>query len=133
MVTPVRLVLVLPLPPRALHVNSRVHWKTKWKAGKEYRYSAFLAGCRARQECRWIPGGKVRITAVFYFKTKRNRDGDNLISWTIAAVNGLRDAGVIVDDSTEHVEWGNPEAHIHVLNPRLELVIERIPEQEVAA
>ena len=120
--------ITLPLPQKELSQNARVHWAVRHLATKNARAMAAMMGRLSR--ARFTE--RVRIQAVFYYKTKRRRDGPNLTGLCKAYLDGLVDAGVIPDDSTEWVEWMDPRVEIHVLNPRLELHITPIEQREAA-
>ena len=123
------MIITLPLPPRVLHPNERPpHWAVKYTATANYKAMARLAGCASRARF----AGKVQIRPVFYFKTNRRRDGDGLIAWIKAAIDGIKDAGVIEDDSTDHIEWLDPQVGKDASNPRLELHISPIEQMEAA-
>ena len=91
--------LHLPLPPKELSPNARIHWAKKAAATYEYRsqcgWIARVAGLKFR--------GPVRIEYLFRFCDRRRRDLDNLIKSMKPALDGLRDAGVIAEDSTDEV------------------------------
>ena len=122
------MIITLPLPAKELRANARVHWAVKHIKTKNARAMAETMGRASRARFT----GKVLIRPVFYFAKKRRRDGDNLVSSLKAYIDGLRDAGVIEDDSTEHIEWLDPRIEIHVLNPRLELHITSLEQREAA-
>ncbi len=95
--------IVLPLPDAKLSPNARVHWLAKAKAVKKARGDAGLAACDAQR--RFIPAGRcpmwkaATVQATFYRKTKRKIDPDNALASIKAQIDGLRDAGLIADDS----------------------------------
>ena len=123
------MIITLPLPPRVLHPNERPpHWAVKHIAAQNYKAMARIVGygCGARYV------EKVQIRPVFYFKTNRRRDGDGLIAWIKAAIDGIKEAGVIEDDSTEHIEWLDPQVGKDAGNPRLELHISPLEQREAA-
>jgi len=65
-----------------------------------------------------------RVTARFFFKTRRRRDRDNLLASLKPAFDGLADAGLVVDDSgLIHMPV---EQHIDRTDPRVELVVDRV-------
>ena len=86
--------LNLPLPPRCLHPNARTHWAPKAKAVKESRAAAAMLAKSQRPKTPWK---NARYTLLF--ELCRNRDEDGLLSWVKAYLDGLQDAGVIVNDS----------------------------------
>lgn len=89
--------VTLPLPDRALSPNSRCHWRVKAKAVKAARLRAMLEAMKAMPApYRWEAA---TIQFAFTLRDHRRHDGDNLEASMKAALDGLRDAGVIVDDS----------------------------------
>ena len=115
------LVIRLPLPPRALNPNSRVHWAVKARAVTDMRLAASVTAL----------GSSIRFTepiidAVFWHKTKKRRDRDNAIASCKAMIDGLSDAKLWDDDSCVH--WGDVALMVDKDDPRLILTIrERKP------
>lgn len=109
--------IVLPLPDKCLSPNARVHWAKKAKAVKFYRQ-------RARYETRAIAGlnlgwQKATYKARFYFPDARRRDADNAIASIKSALDGVADAGLVINDSGLWPE--RPEFLLDKENPRLEI------------
>lgn len=90
---------IIPLsydkPP--LNLNDRGHWATKDQHRKALRYEAAM---RARSQ---IPRGLPHIhTRLFYRPPdRRRRDEDNLIATAKPCWDGIVDAGVVKDDTSE--------------------------------
>lgn len=112
--------IILSLPPAQLSPNARCHWRVKAKHTKAYRVAAMIAALNAPEtRHRW---NEAQVEARFYFKQNRRRDRDNCLSSLKSAFDGLKDAGVIADDSGL--------IHLPVVigvdkeNPRVELWIE---------
>lgn len=109
------LVIEIPMPPRELHPNARVHHMAKARATKRFRWEVGVAAKDALQVRRNLEGGPppglpathAVVTARFGFMTRRRRDEDNLCSWLKAGFDALQrptarhpsDAGIVVDDS----------------------------------
>jgi Holliday junction resolvase RusA-like endonuclease len=114
------LTITLPLPPKEVRNNARVHWAKKAKAVKAYRFEAMFAALQAiAGNAPFWKKANVRVTA--YFPTARHLDPDGLIGALKPAFDGLQDAGVIENDKNL---W--PERPVIVTrnkNPRVELVI----------
>jgi len=89
--------LTLPLPPRQLHQNARVHWRSRSSATAKYRKLAELAMLKhkARYRQKW-PACKV--CCVFVFPDKRRRDVSNYLAAMKAVWDGFEDAGLYADD-----------------------------------
>lgn len=94
--------ITIPLPPRELSPNHTVGSRGgrlgKAAKIKAYRRTAgFVAlAARGRTTLAWP---KATAQATFYVKINRRRDADNALASLKAAFDGLRDAGVIADDS----------------------------------
>ena len=112
----------LPYARPPISLNSRMHWAPKGKITREIRAMTALKARQARIpamdsahiELHWVPADR------------RKRDSDNPYPTLKAAIDGLKDAGVIsIDDDSEHVtsrvviDLPDPN------NPHLYLVIER--------
>jgi crossover junction endodeoxyribonuclease RusA len=92
----------LPLPPRELSPNARVHWAKKAKATRDYRYDAKVEGWRvvpASQRPGWT---EAIATTVVFAPNRRRRDRDNLLASLKSAFDGLVDAGILADDAGLH-------------------------------
>lgn len=110
--------IVLPLPDKCLSPNARVHWAKKAKFVKAYRERAkwFCAIEVFNLKKSWR---KAKYTARFYFPNNRRRDADNAIASIKSVLDGVADAGLVVNDSGLWPE--RPEFHVDKENPRLEI------------
>lgn len=90
------LTIILPLPPEALHPNGRT---------RNYSYRAALIR-KARGDAKLVasiatadrkPLIRAWIDSTWYMP--RRRDEDGLIGWLKPYIDGLADAGVVVNDS----------------------------------
>ncbi len=115
--------IILPLPARELSPNARCHWGAKAVATRKAR----TAACACAMAALWRdepPRWKNAMSQlIFYFKTARRRDADNLLASCKAYCDGLVDAGILADDSG----LGHFPVIVHKDkdNPRLEITIER--------
>lgn len=108
--------------------------------GNRYANARFVAAWRTKAA--WVAkaahlpqmAGHVRITAFVGRNHNRGRwDPANWAGTAKACVDGLRDAGVLVDDSTAYVTGPDMRAGTVQPTPRLTLVITPAePEQEPA-
>ena len=95
----------LPLPPERLHPNQKPHRQERGRLTKKARGMAKILALAA------LNGGPrpyfphAAIRAHWGFPTRRRRDEANLQAWLKAYVDGLVDAGIIVDDSSDHLVW----------------------------
>jgi len=112
--------ITLPLPDKSLSPNARVHWAKKSKAVKAYREAAKWAAFMATRPTppKWK---NATYKAVFYWPNARRRDADNAVASIKAALDGIADAGVVINDSGLWPE--RPEFHTDTENPRLEITI----------
>jgi hypothetical protein len=72
------------------------------------------------------PWSLATIRAHFYHKTKRRRDDVNHLAMLKPAYDGIVDAGILVDDDSEHLKTLTPEFSIDKKHPRVEIEIERL-------
>jgi crossover junction endodeoxyribonuclease RusA len=115
------MVIVLPLPPRELSPNARPHWAAKARAVKHYREAAYLSSL-AERPCR--PLQAARVTARFFFRTRRRRDRDNLLASLKPAFDGIADARVVANDAGMiHMPV---EQYVDRRDPRIEIVVEAV-------
>jgi len=112
--------ITLPLPPRELSPNARVHWAAKAKRTKAMRERANMEA-RAAQGRRTRRWERATVRATFYHKDRRRRDRDNLLASCKAVFDGLADAGVIVDDAgLTHLPV---ECEVDKASPRLVITV----------
>ena len=108
----------IPAPCAFINSNQRLHRMAQAKLTKAWRQASAAAALG-------IPpfAGRVHITA-HIFKPRGGRyDTNNLAPTTKAIVDGLVDAGVLLDDSTEYVVGpdhrhggkGNPEIVLEII------------------
>lgn len=93
------LTITVPIPPRECSPNGRFHHMAKARAVKAYRTTCGLLACTEERPKQ--PWKRASVQAAFYVKTRRglHSDGDNRLASLKAAFDGLRDAGIIDDDS----------------------------------
>jgi len=116
----ITLTLTLPLPPRELHPNARVHWAVKARATKQYRKTAYcyalVAQGMARRE--WTTA---ELHMTWHMPDKRRRDPDGLVASMKAAIDGLVDAGILADD--DRLVIYPPTICVDRERPRVEVTI----------
>lgn len=109
-------IIELPLPPVWCSPNLRSHWSIRAKATRHYREACgYLV---LKQLGRRRSRGQVTIDMDFYLAKPngpdalyRPRDSDNAIASCKAAIDSLRDSGLITNDSKKHVRIGNVNLH----------------------
>lgn len=96
----------------------------KAACAKKYRKQS----CQAvlEQHIESGPWRKATVQARFYFALARRRDQDNAMAMLKAAYDGLTDSGLIIDDDYDHLQRVSPEFLVDKVNPRVELVIQRL-------
>ena len=94
--------------PRALLLtsNQRQHWAPKAKATRELRRIAYWQG-RAHLDQR-VTSYPVRCVVTIDYRDRRRRDAANLAPTIKAILDGLVDAGILPDDSTEYLTGADP-------------------------
>ncbi len=119
--------IVLPLPPSALSPNrppaSRGGRMKKAAAAKKYRRLA-----REAAEAEGIESGpweRASVRAAFLHATKRRRDDVNHLAMLKPAYDGIVDAGLLLDDDSEHLITLPPTFGIDRDCPRVELTLTR--------
>jgi len=113
-----QITIVLPLPDKCLSPNARVHWAKKARVVKAYRDCAAWEVIKATRPANPL-WSKAKYTARFYFPDARRRDADNAMASIKSALDGVADAGLVVNDSGLWPE--SPEIHVDKENPRLEI------------
>lgn len=83
-----------------MSANARKHWSARHRITKYWRQLAQLLVKQNR-----IPAlTSARIVVTFSFGDQRRRDSANFYPVAKAIVDGIVDAGVLVDDSDKYVE-----------------------------
>lgn len=116
---PRTLTITIPWPSSKLDPNKRHHWRAKLKPKAEARRAAWA-------ECVRHPGHHLqletaRVDVVAYHKTKTFRDPQNIIALLKHSIDGIEDAGVIVNDNG--LAWGVVDRRKDAANPRVVLTI----------
>lgn len=121
-----RILVTLPLPPRALSPNGRAHWATvrKHKAAqkKSAWTQAFLA-IRAYYGSLAPRWDRARVRTTYYVRDKRGmkRDADNALASLKAAFDGIAEAGVVENDRV--FEYAPVEFAIDRDDPRVDIIV----------
>ena len=118
--------ITLPLPPRELSPNARVHHMVKAKAVRRYRRAAWACALEAQaplfgRRPRWAAA---KASATFYFPDRWQRDADNLLASLKAAFDGLADAGLIADDAG--LTHAPVVVDVDADNPRVEIRLDKL-------
>nr|DAS04924.1 MAG TPA: Endodeoxyribonuclease RusA [Caudoviricetes sp.] len=118
------LYLVIP-KSQWITANLRLHPMARAKRVHALRRRTAI---EARKDAIFSFDGKVRITAKIYARSARRFDPNNAADTTKAMVDGLRDAGVLVDDDHTHVigpdhRWAGVDRNLPVGAHAVELII----------
>ncbi len=111
------------LPPRGCSPNQSCHWSEKYTAKRDYREEVWVDARIALEERnsartrspRGTPFGSACLSLTFGTQTCRGdekyhpTDPDNALASWKAGLDALCDAGLIEDDSHEHLEIGEIE------------------------
>lgn len=126
--TPETVTVVLPLPPKVLSPNCAVATPggrfAKAAATKKYR--RLVKEAVEAEGIETAPWKKIEVSAEFFFKDRRRRDTDNAIATLKAMYDGIVDAGLVVDDTPEHMRRWEPDFVIDRDCPRLLVTITRL-------
>jgi len=119
--------ITLPWKRPPLTLNQRLAWPVKAGITKRVRRDVALL-IRAHHI---PPCGQVKVTLHWQPDTVRRRDGDNPIATLKPCIDGLRDAGVVVDDDISHVSFSEPVIHPVQAGctARVWLEITRVPDE----
>lgn len=110
-------------PP--LTANQRLHWAQQHKRTKHVRHTvAWRAKSAAIPAC-----AHITVRLHYHPADNRRRDASNLYPTSKAAIDGLRDAGVVPDDDGRYVTEINPiiEPPVRGQPRRLWLTVETTP------
>lgn len=91
----------LPLPPKELSPNARVHYQVRARATREAKEQVYVA---VLEQGRQKQFDHATVTVIFVVPNRRRRDKGNLISSAKAYLDGLVEMGVIPDDKWETIE-----------------------------
>lgn len=116
------IVITVPAPTQWLNANHRKHWAAKARDVRLWRDAACI---HTRRVTRHSFGDRqVHITAWCHMKTARKFDAGNYAPTAKACVDGMRDAGLLVEDDNAHVLGPDMRAGEPWATPALVLVIE---------
>ena len=110
---PRSIAIMLPMPATCLWPNRMGHWAKRSKAKKSQRSAACALALPHRPRSRQ-PIASGIIEFAFHWPDKRRRDMDNALAAMKSAIDGLKDAGIIEDDSgfAFHVERMKPDPDV---------------------
>ena len=124
----------LPWTKPPLSLNDRSHWRKRAADTAVVReesgyhiHRQFNLRERAAYERGTILCHRVKATLTYYPRDKRRRDATNLVATYKAVIDGMVDAGVILDDTPEYLVEVMPVIAKPDGDPRLILTIEEMP------
>jgi crossover junction endodeoxyribonuclease RusA len=118
------IVVRLPLPPKDLSPNARVHWGRRHRHSKVYREAARAATLEATMDSSiGLDWSRAEVQTVFYHRDRRKRDQDNLIAMMKSAYDGIADLLSVDDVGWVHVRI---ERRIDKGDPRVEVTLTRV-------
>jgi len=127
--------VVLPLPSGHLSPNS-----PPASFGGRMRKAKLTAALRNRTRLAVLesgitsgPWGLAKVTATFYHRDARRRDPDNYMAMLKGVYDGMRDAGLLVDDDAKHLIRGEPTFAVDRRAPRVELIVMRLDSGRASA
>ena len=117
------LAIEIPIPPRTLSPNGRAHFHAKGRARRVQRDTSRMAALAAlgrNPQLRWHDA---TVSVTWYAKSARWPDTDNAIGSLKGAIDGLVDAGVLIDD--DRLTWLPIERRKDAKRPRVEIEIRK--------
>lgn len=119
--------IILPLPPAILspnkHVGSRGGRFAFAAATKKYRCVAKEAAEAQQAAFGWQ---RATVQLTFWHRQRRRRDDVNFAASMKAAYDGIVEAGLVVDDDSEHLTTRTTLFGIDKDHPRVEMVFTRV-------
>jgi crossover junction endodeoxyribonuclease RusA len=100
--------LILPLPPKELNPNARLHYYPKAEAVLAYRRDVYVYVCQQSPNRSVLAPTRARMTETYLIAGKRKRDVRNLFAAFKAGEDGLVDAGLLPGDDDSVLEHGAP-------------------------
>ena len=99
--------LDLPYTRPPLNLNDRSHYMVRSRKVRQLRGDV----CTIARALRIPPLGRIRVELHYRPRDNRRRDSDNCVATLKPCLDGLRDAGVIPDDTPGCVSWSEPRIH----------------------
>lgn len=115
--------IVLPLPPRECWQNSHTHYRVRAKHIKAYR-AACKTQTTAALRCERPEWEAAKVSFLFYWNDKRRRDPLNAMAAMKAGIDGIVDAGLLIDD--DKLTPDGYAADVSTNDPRVHLTFTRV-------
>lgn len=120
--------IILPLPPSCLSPNN-----PPGSFGGRMKKAGALKKCRKlamkltlEEDIQTGPWEKAEVSAVFFHKQNRGRDGANYNAMLKGYFDGIVDAGLVVDDNYTNWTTMPPEFKIDKMCSRVEITVLRV-------
>jgi len=118
----------LPWFDPRLNAHNKGHWRAKSPVVKVARQTAKSEMCRllgrersSKKEPGWKPWNRAEMWYTFHMPDAIRRDVANMIQQTKPYIDGIIDAGLIVDDSWQHLRIAGVDVVVDRTRPRVEL------------
>lgn len=119
--------IVLPRVNAKLHAHNTGHWKGKASAVRELRRIAWQATRSDLNQYKdFEPWDHATVEYYFDVPDLRRRDAANMIQSQKAAIDGISDAGLIVDDDWKHLEIAGVNCRLNREDPKVSLVFRKV-------
>ena len=119
--------LTVPAPAPWINANARGSWQARHRLTRVWRDAAWAAAKGARLP---LIEGHVHIVATIHKASPNAYDAANWAPTAKAAVDGLRDAGVLRDDSNKYVTGPDMRPGARSDKPRLIITITELDQEE---
>jgi Holliday junction resolvase RusA-like endonuclease len=113
--------ITLPPPNAKLHAHAKGGWQSKAGPTKKLRMLACTLAKQQAVDGLDLPIERATVQYRFFVPDRRRRDTGNMIQSQKPAIDGVKDAGVIVDDDWMHLRMLAPIVEIDRENPRVEI------------
>ena len=111
------MISVTQIPPQECSPNWRGHWAEKYQPARVYHdavyYSCVDTRNRGEKEGKSFPMLHAKLDLTLVFSESRRRDKDNMLARFTPGLNAIKDAGLILDDDSEHLEIGEIEIRVN--------------------
>lgn len=119
--------VIVPFPSSKLSAHNKGHWRSKATPVRQYRFQAKMATLEATGgiDQPTEPIENAAVVYRFFVPDNRRRDEANMVQMVKPAIDGVVDAGLIVDDCWQHLTIAGVEVAIDRDRPRVELIFSR--------
>lgn len=99
-----------PAPDKLMNLNDRQHWASRARQTRTWRTAAYFHALAAISHKHIVPAGPRRMLISIDLPVRRagRRDAHNYAPTIKAIIDGMVDAGLFIDDSTNYVLTNDP-------------------------